>query len=158
MIKDIFREFYMLSYYRDEAGFPELQFKDSTISPSRYIIFRQSEEGYYIHYLTCGNTLYIPFPWVKLISSLSVYAYDRITHNPVTPKDNTEWMCHYLLFLFNRLNTLDVIGDRTETEITQTLERMVAIGTKNFRDWVLKDFNLSLPPLEFRFLEDTIKI
>ena len=61
-------------------------------------------------------------------------------------------MTKFVCYLEPNLSSIN--GD----ELLDVLGNISVIGTKDFRDWVLNDFNLDLDPLEYRSLNKNIDI
>lgn len=154
-IKDIFSDFYRLSYKDSPSTFTQ-GFNDYFIST--YIILRKCESGDYIYYLTTGSSIYIPIDWINIFSALEVYDGNRILKGYYQNSDDKiSELCYLMTNLIYLINSLVV--KKTGNDILNTLEKICVIGTGDFRNWVVKEFNLILPQFEYRSLEeDIIKI
>lgn len=157
-VKNIFKEFYELSY-KDSPVTTTVLLKDSCISSIDNIILRRQSSGNLICSLLNGTSIFIPIVWVNMFSSLNVYCGDRIfwgETKTLDTGDKVDKLCFlmtYLLYLLDSLGTRDF-----EKDILDTIERIGAVGTEDFRHWLKDKYDLDFPCLEYRSLDGIIEI
>lgn len=161
--KEIFREFYELSFSRDHLHTTRESFllRDSVVSSTNYILLRQrSDQGASIHWLLEGSSVIIPTIWIDIFSSLNTHSGDKILrHKFMTSEEKYSGIgglgYQMLSFIICIDRSLSSVEGSLLLEIIQTI---YLIGTKEFREWVRKDFKLDLPSIEYRTLEEIVDI
>lgn len=159
--KEIFKEFYELSYTRDSQSPCSSPLRDSVVSSTNYILLRQrSDQGASIHWLLEGSSVIIPSLWINIFSSLNIHSGDKILrHKFITSEEKYSGiggLGYQMLSLMICLDrSLSSVEGSLLLEIIQTI---YAIGTKEFREWTREEYKLDLPSIEYRTLEEIIDI
>lgn len=147
--KAIMKEFMKVGYSGPGNRVDKLE----DIVLGNYIIARITYSGIQVIWLGNGNRLSIPWEIIDLFSSLNtIYGEKILWEGYKEEADDIEKLIYLFVFLINQFNWsrgksfLDALGMISE------------IGTHNLREWIEKEFNEKLPPLELVTLERTIQI
>lgn len=155
--KDIFKDFYEL-YYKETGPSIREDLRDYRLSPSDYIILRRQAGGDYIYMLCSGTSIYIPFLWVDIFSSLNTYDGDKVLKG-IGMWTIDDKVSGVIFLMTHLIHLVDALGSRNfGGDVIDTFNKICQIGTKEFRDWVKEGFGIDLPPLEYRSLDEFIEI
>lgn len=146
--KDLFSEFLTLRWEKENKNI-NIHTRDLVLAD--YIIARLNNSGCTIHYLTNGNRVIIPKPWLDIFSALSVYTGARIIHIKDTG-DEIDNLIYYMLLVIVYLD----LG-RGE-DLLKVLGKICEVKTTKFREWLKDSHNIELEPLQFISVDNTISI
>ncbi len=153
--KEVFREFYELSYTVSSSKKVSPGFSDHIVTD--YIILRVTPTGNIIHYLFNGTSIFIPEKWIDLFSSFNTHSGHRILECFDEDVDGSLSRFGYLMV--NLISCLDGRLSKINGEkLLTVLGDISVIGTKRFREWCLLEFGLSLDPIEYRSLDENLEI
>lgn len=154
-LKDLFCEYVNLSYC---PGTRFNRLKDIKIS--EYIIARLFSNGCRIIYLFNGSSIFIPWKWLDLFSSLNTHSGDKISYIERTVNLEDLNKIERIILLFSKLSYL---LDRSLSKIDgedflEVLSEIGTTGTCVFRDWCNNEFKIELDPLEYISLDKNFEI
>lgn len=152
---DIFSEYLSLSH---TPGIRSDKIKDIPIS--EYIIARKCFSGCKIIYLHNGSTVFIPWKWIDIFSSLNVHSGDRISYIRENIDTEDLGLIDKIILLFSRLvYFLDRgLSGISSEEFLTVLGDISSTGTKVFRDWCSENFEIKLDPLEYTSIDKSLEI
>ena len=140
MIGSLFLEYHTLSYY---PGQKPKQTKDIGVKP--YMILRTSPAGWNILNLWNGTSILIPWRMIDLFLGLNVWGGARILGEEAENK--VEEFILQSLVLVQSSERLDM------KNFLIALGEVLRLGTKDFREWLLKETGERIGPLEINSLD-----
>ena len=140
MIGSLFLEYHTLSYY---PGQKPKQTKDIGVKP--YMILRTSPAGWNILNLWNGTSILIPWRMVDLFLGLNVWGGARILGEEAGNKVEE--------FILQSLVLVQSSERRDMKNFLIALGEVLRLGTKDFREWLLKETGERIGPLEINSLD-----
>jgi hypothetical protein len=140
MIGSLFLEYHTLSYY---PGQKPKQTKDIGVKP--YMILRTSPAGWNILNLWNGTSILIPWRMIDLFLGLNVWGGARILG------ENAENRVEE--FILQSLVLVQSSERRDMKNFLIALGEVLRLGTKDFREWLLKETGERIGPLEINSLD-----
>ena len=140
MIGSLFLEYHTLSYY---PGQKPKQTKDIGVKP--YMILRTSPAGWNILNLWNGTSILIPWRMIDLFLGLNVWGGARILGEEAENKVEE--------FILQSLVLIQSSERRDMKNFLIALGEVLRLGTKDFREWLLKETGERIGPLEINSLD-----
>jgi len=140
MIGSLFLEYHTLSYY---PGQKPKQTKDIGVKP--YMILRTSSAGWNILNLWNGTSILIPWRMIDLFLGLNVWGGARILGEEAENKVEE--------FILQSLVLVQSSERRDMKNFLIALGEVLRLGTKDFREWLLKETGERIGPLEINSLD-----
>ena len=140
MIGSLFLEYHTLSYY---PGQKPKQTKDIGIKP--YMILRTSPAGWNILNLWNGTSILIPWRMIDLFLGLNVWGGARILGEESENRVEE--------FILQSLVLVQSSERRDMKNFLIALGEVLRLGTKDFREWLLKETGERIGPLEINSLD-----
>ena len=140
MIGSLFLEYHTLSYY---PGQKPKQTKDIGVKP--YMILRTSPAGWNILNLWNGTSILIPWRMIDLFLGLNVWGGARILGEDAENKVEE--------FILQSLVLVQSSERRDMKNFLIALGEVLRLGTKDFREWLLKETGERIGPLEINSLD-----
>jgi hypothetical protein len=140
MIGSLFLEYHTLSYY---PGQKPKQTKDIGVKP--YMILRTSPAGWNILNLWNGTSILIPWRMVDLFLGLNVWGGARILGEEAGNRVE-EFILQFLVLVQSSER-------RDMKNFLIALGEVLRLGTKDFREWLLKETGERIGPLEINSLD-----
>ena len=139
-VKELFSEYHTLSYY---PGQKPKQTRDISIKP--YMILRTSPAGWNILNLWNGTSILIPWKLIDIFLGLNIWGGARMLREDA--EDKAEEFIQKLLILVQTAERRDM------ENFFVILGEILKLGTKEFRDWLLKETGEKLSPIEINSLD-----
>ena len=140
MIGSLFLEYHTLSYY---PGQKPKQTKDMGVKP--YMILRTSPAGWNILNLWNGTSILIPWRMIDLFLGLNVWGGARILGEESENRVEE--------FILQSLVLVQSSERRDMKNFLIALGEVLRLGTKDFREWLLKETGERIGPLEINSLD-----
>jgi hypothetical protein len=140
MIGSLFLEYHTLSYY---PGQKPKQTKDIGVKP--YMILRTSPAGWNILNLWNGTSILIPWRMIDLFLGLNVWGGARILGEESENRVEE--------FILQSLVLVQSSERRDMKNFLIALGEVLKLGTKDFREWLLKETGERIGPLEINSLD-----
>jgi hypothetical protein len=140
MIGSLFLEYHTLSYY---PGQKPKQTKDIGVKP--YMILRTSPAGWNILNLWNGTSILIPWRMIDLFLGLNVWGGARILGEEAENRVEE--------FILQSLILVQSSERRDMKNFLIALGEVLRLGTKDFREWLLKETGERIGPLEINSLD-----
>ena len=140
MIGSLFLEYHTLSYY---PGQKPKQTKDMGVKP--YMILRTSPAGWNILNLWNGTSILIPWRMIDLFLGLNVWGGARILGEEAENRVEE--------FILQSLVLVQSSERRDMKNFLIALGEVLRLGTKDFREWLLKETGERIGPLEINSLD-----
>jgi hypothetical protein len=140
MIGSLFLEYHTLSYY---PGQKPKQTKDIGVKP--YMILRTSPAGWNILNLWNGTSILIPWRMIDLFLGLNVWGGARILGEEAENRVEE--------FILQSLVLVQSSERRDMKNFLIALGEVLRLGTKDFREWLLKETGERIGPLEINSLD-----
>jgi hypothetical protein len=140
MIGSLFLEYHTLSYY---PGQKPKQTKDIGVKP--YMILRTSPAGWTILNLWNGTSILIPWRMIDLFLGLNVWGGARILGEEAENRVEE--------FILQSLVLVQSSERRDMKNFLIALGEVLRLGTKDFREWLLKETGERIGPLEINSLD-----
>jgi hypothetical protein len=140
MIGSLFLEYHTLSYY---PGQKPKQTKDIGVKP--YMILRTSPAGWNILNLWNGTSILIPWRMIDLFLGLNVWGGARILGEEAENRVEK--------FILQSLILVQSSERRDMKNFLIALGEVLRLGTKDFREWLLKETGERIGPLEINSLD-----
>lgn len=149
---EIFENFMNLGY---TEGVRQTRMTDTTLGG--LVILRSDYYGSTVHYLQDGSSLFIPWLWIDLFTSLYIHSGEQILFND----EVDAWAEGYketFIYLFVKL-VKNMTGGRVNgEEFLDILSDICIIKTSEFRTMLKEKYNLVIEPFEYRSLHKTFEI
>jgi hypothetical protein len=139
-VKALFSEYHTLSYY---PGQKPKQTKDIGVKP--YMILRTSPAGWNVLNLWNGTSILIPWRMIDLFLGLNVWGGARMLREEA--EDRAERFILQFLVLVQSAERRDM------KNFLMALGEILKLGTKEFREWILKETGEKFGPLEINSLD-----
>ena len=139
-VKALFSEYHTLSYY---PGQKPKQTKDIGVKP--YMILRTSPAGWNVLNLWNGTSILIPWRMIDLFLGLNVWGGARMLREEA--EDGAE------KFILRFLVLVQSVERRDMKNFLMALGEILKLGTKEFREWILKETGEKFGPLEINSLD-----
>lgn len=155
--KEVFTEFYKLSYIREGKSKRIVLKGLSDHKVLDYVILRITPTEDVIYYLYNGSSIHIPEKWIDLFSSFNTHSGFRVLDCYDSDVDGS--LSHFGYLMTRLICHLDKSLSKIEgEELLNVLGEISVIGTKEFREWCLEEFGLELDPFEYRSLDENLDI
>lgn len=156
--KEVFTEFYKLSYIREGKSKRIVLKGLSDHKVLDYVILRITPTKDVIYYLYNGSSIHIPEKWIDLFSSL-ILIQGLESWSVCYDSDVDGSLSHFGYLMTRLICHLDKSLSKIEgEELLNVLGEISVIGTKEFREWCLEEFGLELDPFEYRSLDENLDI
>ena len=139
-IKDLFSEYYSLSYY---PGQKPRSTKDIRVKD--YMILRTSGEGWNILNLWNGTSILIDHKLIDFFIGLNIWGGARFIG--LEPEDKVERFIQQLLILVGTAERRDM------EKFLMVLGDLLGTGTTEFREWVNSETGEKFSPIEINSLD-----
>ena len=149
---EIFENFMNLGY---TEGIRRTRMTDTTLGG--LVILRSDYHGSTVHYLQDGSSLFIPWLWIDLFTSLYIHSGEQILFND----EIDAWAEGYketFIYLFVKLVKNMTEGQVNGEEFLDILSDICIIKTSEFRTMLKEKYNLVIEPFEYRSLHKTFEI
>lgn len=152
ILENILREFIELGW----EGFRSNPIKtisvDTRLKP--FTILRKTNEYYTIYFLHNGYSIAIPWNLIDFMNSLNVFAGDRI----LGMKDLEYCGNNIDSFILNFIRAVSYLATRRFTEFLDCISNICIEKSVDLRDWIKKNYNVTLDPLEFGSPKNTYEL
>ena len=143
-IEDLFFDY----YYLDSINLSHTHsLEDKIIDKDFLLLARTKDSGVMIYYLYSSDQIWVPIEYINIFLSFMREEGDRLV--TIKPKSNISVfilsMCHLVKSLFYGL-TLD----------REIITKMINIGSKEFREFMLEKFDVKLPGITIENIKDKI--
>lgn len=148
MHKNIFLNFVGMEWLNKNNP---VNISEKDIVLGEYIIARLNNSGCQIHYLTNGNKIIIPKPWLDIFSALNTHSGAQIIH--AGNKGDSVDKVIYLMLKF-----IVLLDSKRGEDALDILGNVGIIKTQEFRDWIEKNCDIKLKPIQFISVDNIIDI
>jgi hypothetical protein len=147
--QEILKDYLSLIYKKDSRQEKcDIKIKD-------YIILRSTGMGDTIHYLTSGLSLFLPWSWISIFKGLFYYSGDQILYSGESIDTIEEFIRLSVILQSYPLGQVSKVnGDK----FLDTLGDLCNIGTGEFREYMLKTYDIKVEPFEYDSLKKKIII
>ena len=146
--RDILKECLVLGY---TPGLRKTGLRD--ISLSDYTIVRITYNGWNVINLLNGTNIFIPWELTDIFESLNTWGGDRLYRLSREGIDKIDKEIYYLLSLTTYIWRTD-----GKEMFLNCLAKICSLGTSEFREWYLDEFEKRLSPIEFNSLDKYKKL
>lgn len=135
----------------------EQRVKDLEVLPK--IFLRKNSGVLSIHYLPIATILEIPAPWLSILGEFNVWIGGRIDEVLEYSKTlSTINRFGYWLSLFGRSIECSLCGINREWFLGDVISNLSDLGTEEWREWMMENWQLKLPNWTMNNLETSIEI
>lgn len=144
LLKSILQEFIELEWNNHKNPIQTINV-DTNLKP--FTILRKTKDYYTIYFLYNGYSIVIPWQLIDFMSSLDVFAGERILNMQSELLENgvqTDW------FILNFIKALRYLETRRFTEFLDCISNICIEKSNNLRDWLEEKYKLFIEPIEFQ--------